>query len=137
MSAPPAAAFARIAAFALRRPGLTLSLCAYAIAAVLAAVLLAALSLPEFGARFVTAQDGVRVDLDGGRSVLVAPDARVAVTSLVGSLATNAASLVPDYHPSGSSAAVETFYRDGSELAHRHRPFEQLQEPEHPGRGRW
>lgn len=117
MSAPPAAAFARIAAFALRRPGLTLSLCAYAIAAVLAAVLLAALSLPEFGAKFVTAQDGVRVDLDEGRSVLVAPDARVAVTSPAGSLATNAASLVPDYHPSGGSAAVETFFRDRSELA--------------------
>ena len=93
------------------RPGRALRLAAYAIAAVVAGVVLIALDMPGLGARFGSAGNGVEVSF-GSRTQLVAPQAAVTISSRRGYVHSTAEQLVPDYAPGGNRAAIAGFYRN-------------------------
>ena len=95
-----------------RAPGMMLGLAVHAIAAVFLVVLLTAIAMPEFGARFDSAGSAVRVTLAGNRTVIVPATAQVTVSSPAGAVGVAAGSLVPDFQPGGGPAEVTRFYRD-------------------------
>ena len=91
-------------------PGRMLGLAGYAVAAVFLAALLTALAMPDFGARFDGASNGIAVTLAGRAPVIVPASARVTIASAAGWIAVPAATLVSDYQPSGTADAVARFY---------------------------
>ena len=96
-------------------PGRAIRLAAYAIAALVVGVILIALDMPGYGARFTPVGGEIEVVLASGRH-RVAPDTAVTISSTRGYVVTTAQRLVPDFAPQGDRSAVSKFYRDRDKI---------------------
>lgn len=99
-----------------RSPAIRLGVVANLYLGLVALVLWAAMTMPEFGVTPLVERGGVAFIRDDGERVRVSPAAAVKVVSSVGALTLPAATFAADYMPHGDRAAVRRFFAERDQL---------------------
>ncbi|CAN5378228.1 hypothetical protein BH11PSE5_BH11PSE5_21300 [soil metagenome] len=73
--------------------------------------------MPSFGAKFVQRGDAILATLRDGRTVILDPHAQIIVASGQTKIFAQAATLVPDYMPSGDISGLRAWYLDRDRIA--------------------
>jgi signal transduction histidine kinase len=108
--------------FKLRSPGWTVVAAAYGCAALVFAILIVAMRMPNIGVSFVPQGKQIAAQSEGRVLALLQPGDPVEISSAAGLFWAPAGQLVQDFAPTGAARDIGAWYRDRDRLAAAGRP---------------